>query len=204
MTNSKKIKILSKPLLVLFVVIFLFINWSDISWIFNYKAVYYTLSDFFSSQESTENLTIREEFYQEDSIHIPKIEVEAPLTFSASEAIADIDEALNRGVAHYPSSVLPGEEGKIIVLGHSAPEDWPKVKYHHVFNRLNELEKDNEIIIYFQNKQYRYQVISKSFVEPGTELNPSLLTNSKSVLFLVSCWPPGKLYQRIVIEAQQI
>ncbi len=206
---DRKVKVLLKPLAVFFVIAFFLFNWENVSWIFNHKALFYTLPELLPHNElnkkQAENLIVSEEFYdREDGINIPGIQVEAPLVFGYGESMEDIEEALDRGVAHYPGSALPGEKGKVVILGHSAPTGWPEIKYHHIFNRLNELKKDDEVIIYFKNKKYQYKVIGKLFVEPGTELSSSSLTNSNYVLFLLSCWPPGKLYQRIVIEAEQV
>jgi sortase (surface protein transpeptidase) len=61
------------------------------------------------------------------------------------------------------------------------------------------LEKDDEILIYFRNKKYVYLVEKKIFLNRGQE--PPKTDPEKSVLFLISCWPPGKDLRRIAIEA---
>jgi LPXTG-site transpeptidase (sortase) family protein len=135
-----------------------------------------------------------------DSISIPRIGIEAPIVFPEDEAKEVLAKALDIGVVHYPSSVLPGEEGQVILLGHSAPAGWPMIKYDWVFSNLKELKEDDEIFVIFKNCQYAYRVTNKIFLEKGEEL-PSDLTNSENMLILISCWPPGKDIRRIAVKA---
>jgi sortase (surface protein transpeptidase) len=64
----------------------------------------------------------------------------------------------------FPDSALPGQIGQTIILGHSAPQNWPKRKYDWVFSRLNELEKEDDVIFNFNQKEYIYRVKSKKFL----------------------------------------
>jgi len=142
-----------------------------------------------------------QEIEKEDSIEIPKIEIEAPLVLIEGSENKDFKEVLDRGVVLHPQSVLPGEKGKILILGHSAPPGWPKINYDWVFSRLNELEPGDQIYINFQKRRYSYNVSQKIFLEKGEEI-PKNLTNSLSMLYLISCWPPGRDFRRIAIEAE--
>jgi len=96
---------------------------------------------------------------------------------------------------------LPGEKGQTIVLGHSAPPNWPDIKYDNVFSLINELEKGDEVFVYFNNKEYIYSVETKVFLEIGQDIPESNLTNSENMLILISCWPPGKNIKRIAVTA---
>lgn len=197
-----------RPFVLIFLVALFAWNWSEITWILNSQY----LSDFLFNLLLNEEGVMAESFegadfpylHKEDTLLIPKIQVQAPIIFRVGNKLADIAEALKKGVVYYPQSVLPGEKGKVIILGHSAPSGWPKINYYHVFNELNELKEGDEIFIYFQNREYRYRVIQKFFVKPGAKLDSFLTNSEKYVLILLSCWPPGQREQRIVIEAQQI
>jgi LPXTG-site transpeptidase (sortase) family protein len=111
---------------------------------------------------------------------------------------------LDTGVVLYPDSVVPGDNGQTIILGHSAPVGWPKIKYDWVFSRLNELAEGDEIIVYFNNRKYTYIVSRKVFLERGEEISQEGLTNDENMLVLVSCWPPGKDLRRIAVEAKVV
>ena len=201
-----KSKKLWKFFIFLFLVNFIIINWSDISWIFNYKVIYRGLSNFFEKNktqavETHKGIRVSDYFDKEDSIEIPKIGVKAPIVFPENNSEEDFEKALKKGVLHYPQSALPGEEGTTIILGHSAPPNWPKIDYDWIFNDLNELNTGDEIYIYFNQSRYIYTVTEEFFLNPGEDI-PQSLTNSKYVLNLVSCWPPGKDYKRIAVGAE--
>jgi len=137
---------------------------------------------------------------KEDSIEIPKIGIEAPLVLIEDSENEGFKEALNQGVVLHPQSVLPGEKGTIFILGHSAPSLWPEINYDWVFSRLNTLEPDDYIYINFQKKRYSYNVTQKIFLERGEEI-PENPGDQESILYLISCWPPGRDIRRIAIEA---
>ena len=135
-------------------------------------------------------------------MEIPKLGILAPLVFvEEGQDEKDVSAALNRGVVHFPESVLPGERGQTIILGHSAPPNWPKIKYDWVFTRISELTEGDEIFVYFNQRKYSFLVSGKFFLDRGEEA-PKLLTNSDNVLVLISCWPPGKDLRRIAVVAK--
>jgi LPXTG-site transpeptidase (sortase) family protein len=201
-------KILLKYFLIFFLISFLIFNWQKISWIFHPGYVLRTVSFYLFEKGKTEKVQQKEEqkikeqkteeFYEkEDSIEIPKIKIFAPLIVVGKEE--EVKKALDRGVVLWPSSALPGEKGQVIILGHSAPPNWPKIKYDWVFSNLNSLEKGDEIFVYFKKKKYVYRVEEKIFLNRGQELPKT--DPEKTILFLISCWPPGKDFRRIAIEA---
>lgn len=215
-----EIKKLWKYFVVIFLLFFLIINWSRISWIFNFQMVSGFFSDLFQKDEKEEilveskqpilqttensNQIDRELDYseKEDSLEIPKIGVSVPIVFDKSLDDNGVFKAMDRGVVWYPSSVLPNENGQTIILGHSAPPQWPKVKFYHIFVRLNELTNGDTIYLYFNHKKYEYIVTRKLFLEKGEEIPQPDLTKNANMLYLVSCWPPETGKRRIAIEAQ--
>jgi len=196
-----------------FAISFLVINWQEVSWIFNYKAIFGLVSGFFESKIIAKTADIFEKdkapaplknsepSEKENSVEIPKIEILAPLVVSESASEKDLSKLLNQGTVYFPGSVLPGEAGQTIILGHSAPPNWPKIKYDWVFTRISELVVGDEIFIYFNHRKYTYHVTEKIFLDRGEEA-PKLLTNSDNVVVLISCWPPGKDLRRIAVEAK--
>ncbi len=154
-------------------------------------------SDFkFVSISRRERSKLCQETSKENSIEIPKINIEAPLIFPEEED-SDLVDDLDKGVTHYPETVLPGEEGLSIFLGHSAPPGYPKIKYDWVFSDLNNLEKDDEVFINFKECRYTYRATDKIFLEKGEEIPNQLTETSNSVIILISCWPPGRNVRRI-------
>ena len=215
--KTKELKKLWRPFLILFLISFLIINWSQISWIFNSRVVSGFFSEFFQANKEEKPEILfnnhfndneveeeEEQYYEkEGSIEIPKINIFAPLVFTESSDEKEIERALSLGVVHFFDSVFPGQKGQTIFLGHSAPPGWPKIKYDWVFSDLNNLVEGDEIIIYFNQKKFSYYTTEKLFLEKGEELPDQNLTNSKNVLILVSCWPPGQDIKRIAIVAEK-
>jgi LPXTG-site transpeptidase (sortase) family protein len=214
--NSKKeeIKKFAKPFLLVFLISFLIINWNDVSWLFNYKI----FSQFFSNLFPKENISalsnnfqeteikLREFDYseEENSLEIPELEVLAPLIIIEDSEEENIENWLTKGVVHFPDSALPGQVGHTIILGHSAPPNWPEINYDGVFSQLNNLEEGDKIFVHFNHLKYPYYVTKKTFLDKGEEIPKERLTNSENILILVSCWPPGKDLNRIAIEAELI
>jgi len=198
----------------LFFIILIAVNWGTVKGVFNYKAVYKDVADSFKNRtEKGISITVPEialeapkkEFpYTEkvDSVEIPKIEISAPLIFVESENEKDYKAPLLKGVVHYYQSAVPGEAGQTIILGHSAPSGWPKINYDWVFSNLNDLNIEDEVFVNYKNHQYHYIVSGKFFLDKGEEIPTNDLTNSKNVLILISCWPPGVNQRRIAIEAE--
>ena len=246
--SEQEIEKLCKPFVVLFIFSFLIINWTDVSWIFNYRVVSSFATEIFQTADAEDNNvdTRAEEIvvvedkdsfadltqanndaataednktperktaetnnqasnpqYTErrDSIKIPKIGISAPLIFVSNANNQYLHDKLDSGVIHYPGSAKPGEIGETIVLGHSAPPNWPKIKYDWVFSRLNELNPGDTIILYYNNQKYVYSVTRKVFLNKGQEMPKNDLTNNNNTLISISCWPPGKDYKRIAVES---
>lgn len=185
-------------ILVVFVLISSVLNWKDLSWFFNYHYIAYAF-------ENDEPVTVsqnKDVYNIENSIEIEKIGISAPLIIP-NGSDATLKTELNKGVVLYPQSVLPGEKGETIILGHSAPLGWPKIKYDWVFNDLNKLEIGDEIVVYFNGEKNVYKVTENNIIGRG-ENTPKNLTNSTNILTLMSCWPPGKDSKRIAITAEAV
>lgn len=211
------IKKLWKPFVLVFLLLLIVFNWQEFCLFFNYKFIYGKLKNLTEDSPRSKvaedgplptlskGKSGREQFSakieKEDSIVIPKIKIEAPIVLAESDQTQNLKKYLKDGVLLYPTSVLPGEQGRTVLLGHSAPEVWPDINYDNVFNHLNQLIQGDQIYVYFNQRQYVYSVKSIYFLGRGQELPQERLTNTQSVLILLSCWPPGKDEYRIAVEA---
>ncbi|MFH1780957.1 MAG: sortase [Candidatus Nealsonbacteria bacterium] len=173
-----------------FAVIVLVSDFGAIKGIFNDKI-------FYSKNETPIQEEIILTQLLDNSIEIPKIQITAPLVFIDSVEKSIFSGALDRGVVHYPGSALPGEDGQIIFLGHSAPAGWPKIKHDWVFSNLNNLIAGDEINFYFNNKKYTYRVAEKVILNKGEDL-PAITANG---LILLTCWPSGVDQRRMAVIA---
>jgi len=133
-----------------------------------------------------------------DMVTIPKINITAPIITAQTDNNDVIHGLLDSGVVLYPGSAPFGKTGQTVLLGHSAPAGWPKIKYDWVFSKLNELAKGDMIVITYNNETRYYRVVKTRVVTPQEGLPESTVEGNS--LMLVSCWPPGKDLKRIAVE----
>jgi len=225
--EKTQIKRILKFAVLIYLASFFIINWNDVSWVFNYKEVSGLISDFFNPYPSIDASTINAYFYpnhsqnisltpvsqaineiktsytdKQNNLEIPKISVETEIVFPNTSDNDALKEYLDQGVVYYPGSVYPGQAGQIVILGHSAPPGWPKIKHDWVFTDLDKLEAGDKILIDLNNKQYTYIVKQKTIIQRGAEVPAGADAANNNVLTLLSCWPPGKNYQRIAVTAE--
>ncbi|GAA3570527.1 hypothetical protein GCM10022419_059210 [Nonomuraea rosea] len=68
-------------------------------------------------------------------------------------------EHLKKGPGHYPGSAMPGQIGNFVLSGH-------RTTYAAPFNELDQLERDDEIVVEAREARYTYRVTSQDIVEP--------------------------------------
>ncbi|TDD12715.1 class E sortase [Nonomuraea deserti] len=66
---------------------------------------------------------------------------------------------LKRGPGHYPDSAMPGQTGNFVLSGH-------RTTYAAPFNEIDELERDDEIVVEAREARYTYRVTSQDIVRP--------------------------------------
>jgi len=218
--EREKVKKILKAALLIYLASFLIINWNDVSWIFNYKEVSGLVSDFFNPYPSIDASAMEGYFYpnhspvqlikevktnyteKQNTLEVEKLGLSLPIIFSNSAEKTSLLKDLDAGVVYYPGSVYPGQTGQIIILGHSAPPGWPHIKHDWAFTDLDKLTPGDTILIDLNNKQYTYIVKQKDIIKRGADVPTDSSVINNNVLTLVSCWPPGKDYQRIAVTAE--
>lgn len=143
--------------------------------------------------EKTEASSKQQEPQNGDSIGmlaIPKIDLKTPIVEGATP------ENIKYAVGHLPSSGSLNELGKtnqnFAIAGHRS------YTYGQFFNRLDELEKGNEIILTTKNKEYTYKIYQKKIVKP-TDVDVIKPVKGKSTLTLITCHPKYSNKQRLIV-----
>jgi len=200
---------------------FILLEWNTVSWAFNYRTIGALTHDFFNPYEATPATIANDtsvayaageqgvktpEMYpysaKNNLLEIPVLGITAPVIISQSTNVDLLEKDLKNGVIYYPGSVAPSKPGSTVILGHSAPPNWPHINYDWVFSEINDLESGDSIILYFNNTEYQYQVIEKKIVTTEEEISSRTLNGKNNVLTIISCWPPGKNYKRIAVMAE--
>ena len=90
---------------------------------------------------------------------------------------------------------LPGQKGNAAIAGH-------RTTYGAPFNRIDELEPGDEILIDAPYGQFRYEVRATTIVSPSA--GEVLEDKGDNRLTLTSCNPKYSARQRIVVTAVRI
>jgi len=132
-------------------------------------------------------------------IVIDKIGAVLPIIESDTFDNGILHDELDAGVVLYPASMPFGTNGQTVLLGHSAPDNWPKIKNDTAFSRIDELAAGDIILVYSGDKLYRYQVTRTEVIAKGGDLSGTPPAGNS--LVLVTCWPPGRDQNRIAVES---
>ena len=136
---------------------------------------------------------------------IPKINVELPVDFSQTSTDENtIENALESGVVHYPTTVMPGQNGNTAFFGHSSNNIFNKGKYKFAFVLLHELVPGDTFYITNNSKVYVYKVITKDIVDPSDVGVLGPVPGQTATATLITCDPPGTSLHRLIIVGQQI
>ncbi|HKU18182.1 MAG TPA: class D sortase [Candidatus Saccharimonadales bacterium] len=135
---------------------------------------------------------------------IPKINVEIPVIYGTSNNENDIESDLLDGVAHYPTTSVPGQQGNAAFFGHSSNNIFNPGKYKFAFVLLHTLEPGDIFYITYNGKVYTYKIYDKRVVEPSETwvLNP--VASKTATATLITCDPPGTSLHRLVVWGEQI
>lgn len=135
-------------------------------------------------------------------IVIPKIGANAKVIPEVDPQNSAIyQKALTQGVAHADGTSLPGENGNIFIFAHSGTDLIEANRYNAVFYLLYKLEKDDEIYIFYQGEEYKFNVIDIKKVS-ANEISYLDSKENENKLTLMTCWPPGTTLKRLVVIAK--
>ncbi len=99
---------------------------------------------------------------------------------------------LRKGPGHYPETPMPGQSGNAAIAGH-------RTTYGAPFNRIDELEPGDPILITTSQGSFTYEVIGTEIVAP-TQVEV-VEDKGDDRLTLTSCNPKYSARQRIVVSA---
>lgn len=146
-----------------------------------------------------------------DRIVIPRINQNVPIIQVSSQNLInrdwkalenDIQDALKVGVVHYPGTSLPGDDGNVVITGHSSYFPWDPGRFKDVFALLHDVELGDKILVYSNQKKYIYEVTDIQIVKPN---NIEVLKQTPSEqLTLITCTPVGTNLKRLIVIAKPV
>jgi LPXTG-site transpeptidase (sortase) family protein len=136
---------------------------------------------------------------------IPKINVEIPVNYTETSTDENvIENDLQDGVVHYPTTVMPGQQGNTAFFGHSSNNIFNKGKYKFAFVLLHTLVNGDTFYLTNNGKVYVYKVISRTIVDPSDVGVLGPVPGQTATATLITCDPPGTSLHRLIVVGQQI
>jgi LPXTG-site transpeptidase (sortase) family protein len=149
--------------------------------------------------KESESRSIPEEFF----ITIKKLGIERARVYTDLDITTpdSYRERLKKGLGHVAGTVYPGEWGVAFILGHSAlPIFYSPTNYETIFSKLNDLTTGDVLEVEFGGSSFNYRVDEKKVVGAGTRPE-DVLSGAGSRLVLMTCFPPGFTFKRLLINA---
>ncbi len=130
-------------------------------------------------------------------IKIAKIGLDAPVITNI--AIDQVIPTLVNGVVQLQGSATPGQNGNVVIFGHSSDYPWSTGHYKNIFALLDKLVVGDQIVIPFHDQEFSYTVTGSKVVKP-TDLSVLNKTDGPT-LTLITCYPVGTATNRLIITA---
>ncbi len=144
-------------------------------------------------------------------IIIPRINKNVPIITVSTEALVnrdwtrleqEIQDALQDGVVHYPGTAFPGDDGNVVITGHSSYFPWDPGRFKDVFALLHGVKIGDKIYVYYKQKKYEYEVYETKVVLP-TQVDV-LTQGGDERLTLITCTPVGTNLKRLIVLAKPV
>lgn len=123
------------------------------------------------------------------TIEIAAIDVKLPVLEGATKA------NMKHAAAHMTETAPLGAEGNAAIAAHRARTKG------RLFNRLNEVEIGDKIVISTESERYTYKVYKISVVEP-TEVSVLKPNGKDKILTLITCDPLINPTHRLIVQAK--
>lgn len=135
-------------------------------------------------------------------IEIPEIDLDVSVANPTKTDVATLDKALLDGAVRYPTSSNLGEEGNVIIFGHSSYLPIVRNSAFKAFNDIQNLKKGDRILVTGSDRTYVYAV--ESVREADAEEDAIPLNVSGSKLTLATCDSFGTKSDRFIVVADLV
>lgn len=135
-------------------------------------------------------------------IEIPSIGIKADVANPSSTNVEALDQALLSGAVRYPGSGVPGEEGNVLIFGHSSHLPIVHNQAYKAFNDIQNLKEGDPIYVIGDSKVYIYAVESVQKANTSTGEIPLAVSGAK--LTLATCDNFGEKSDRFIVTAKLV
>ncbi|MFV0517886.1 MAG: class D sortase [Aminipila sp.] len=102
-------------------------------------------------------------------------------------------QQLKYGAGHITGTALPGEIGNCSIAGHR------NYTFGSYFNRLDEVNIGDSIVVDYNNTTYTYIVTESLIVNPD-DVSVLMKTPDTATITLITCHPKGSNTQRLIVK----
>ncbi len=135
-------------------------------------------------------------------IEIPSIGLKANVLNPNTTDIAALDAELTKGAVRYPGSAVPGEEGNVLIFGHSSYLPVVHNQAYKAFNGIQNLEEGAPIFVVGETKVFIYAVEEVQKANTSTGEIPLAIEGAK--LTLATCDTFGAKSDRFIVTAKLV
>jgi sortase A len=189
--------------LLLLIFIFYPVIREEIKFVFPEKESSYKISEQqakIKNKEDEEIFPVNEEF----GLIIPKIKANERIIKNVNPFDEnEYQKALKKGIAHAKETGLPGEDNNIFLFAHSSGNFYQNNRLNTVFLLLNKLEKNDQIIVFFEGEIFEYQVFGKKIVDEK-QIEYMNSSSDQETITLMTCWPLGTSYKRLLVFGKKL
>jgi LPXTG-site transpeptidase (sortase) family protein len=132
-------------------------------------------------------------------IEIPKIKLSVNIINPTTTSIEVLDKNLLLGAVRYPTSAELGEQGNVVLFGHSSYLPVVRNPAFKAFNDIQKLREGDTVIVYSSGTAYTYRV--KSFMKQSANDGVIPLSVPGKQLTLSTCDSFGAKTDRFVVVA---
>ncbi len=131
---------------------------------------------------------------------IPTLERNVPVLNPETNDVTALDNGLLKGLVRHPDSALLGEDGNVLILGHSSYLPNVMNKNFQALNGIQKLKWGDVIELESEGTLYTYRVEKVYQAKASTVTIPTEVTAKR--LTLVTCNSFGAKEDRFIVEAK--
>ncbi len=131
---------------------------------------------------------------------IPSLDRVVPVLNPETRDVVELDRELLKGVVRHPDSALLGEEGNVVILGHSSYLPNVMNKNFQALNGVQKMKWGDIITLESDGTEYTYRVEKVYQAKASGVTIPTEVTGKR--LTLVTCNSFGAKEDRFIVEAK--
>lgn len=137
-----------------------------------------------------------------DTLILSDLNISAPIIWGVNFYDDSVYQKLQSGIIQFSGTPKPGNQGMVVIFGHSSYYPWAKGSYKNIFAPLVKAQAGQIIKLRYGDIDYQYQV-TKSYEVPPDQVEILNSPTNISGIRLITCTPIGTSLRRLIVEAEQ-